>query len=294
VSRQRRLRALAALVPLVALLWVCDPAMASAPARARACTVDRCVGRTTNGWIYDARTQTFEQVPTSGGVQERGGEQVEVFYQPACDGNQTWNNGDLSCTAALHGCPQQGDLRAWEFTRPVGATTPPTRTGKTVCLAPPRQVSLAAAKADLHRQLEHEVLATGPPTPHLAPDRVGLVNLPQIYWVDPQPDVGRDVTLPVPGRLVASPTYTWNFGDGQTATGGGTAYRPGVFPDANPAAYAVTHTYHQAGIVTVGVEANWQGRFEFENLDVDIGSVRLASTATLRVDEAYGELVAGG
>jgi hypothetical protein len=131
------------------------------------------------------------------------------------------------------------------------------------------------------------------PVPDVQPAGTALVNLPVIVSVpQPQP-VTMQVQQPVPGTLVATPTFTWAFDDGATVTGAGVPY-DGTDPRVDPAHY-VSHTYTTADAhASVTLTVTWNATFTAAGQAFPIAPLTMPPiTTTFTVNEAHAVLVSG-
>lgn len=279
------------LMVLLLLLMSAQPASAGGP-----CSFHSCPTTNSSGYHYIYVNGEFYGVATSGTGTDSSGHPLELFYQPACAGNDYvdahGNGNDLMCRAALAACPPP-EVNMYVFQRPAGSHIVPVRRPATVCIGSPKTVSLADAQAAFLRYLRDKhlprpVIATAPPTG-------GLVNLPQIFSTADTPVQTLDVTQPLPATLTAEPHYGWDFGDGATGPDEpGTPYRPGVFPADHPGFY-LEHTYADTGPVTVTLTVTWQATFTVAGVAgvFPLPDVVFTVSRALNVYQARSELVAG-
>jgi hypothetical protein len=101
------------------------------------------------------------------------------------------------------------------------------------------------------------------------------------------------VQQPVPGLLVATPTYTWKFDDGATVTGAGLPY-DGTDPRVDPGHYA-SHTYTAAEAhASVTLTVTWNATFTVAGQAFTIPRLVMPPiTTTFSVHEAHSVLVSG-
>jgi hypothetical protein len=81
------------------------------------------------------------------------------------------------------------------------------------------------------------------------------------------------VTTPVPGSIVATPEYGWEFGDGLTAMGPGVAYNPPDDPAQLPGKY-LGPIWRKPGVKHVTLTVTWRVRFTLEGVtDVSLDPI---------------------
>ncbi len=124
------------------------------------------------------------------------------------------------------------------------------------------------------------------------PEGGSLVNLPVVAHTRELPDIGFAITQPFPGRLDASASYEWNFGEGETQTGPGIPYTEDISPLRNPECY-IAHPYTTAGTKTITLTTAWQATFTVVGIEIPVEQITFTSTATIDVHTARSELVAG-
>jgi hypothetical protein len=140
---------------------------------------------------------------------------------------------------------------------------------------------------------EYERSHMPPAVPRVQPGSVVVVNLPVLASAEPLPVQTMAVQLPVPGELVATPSYTWTFDDGTKATGTGVPY-DGTDPRVDPEHY-VAHTYVKAQAnASVSLTVTWTATFTAAGQTIDIPAVVMPPiTTTFSVHEAHSVLVSG-
>lgn len=219
---------------------------------------------------------TLGKGSTGGVVAERGGGAASSAGNggPASPGSAYWKA--VVCTACLANgmvCTasgQMGAVPAKTKKLPAGDTyavtfylvvpgDPAAGTWSIGCSAPPPPPSASQVWAVVtgEKQLPQ-------PQIELSPGRDGLVRLPTWLWLADDPR-GVDLTVSVPGGIngyavsvtVHPIAYTWDFGDGQTATSSD-AGGPGGTADAS-----AVHTYFSKGTYSVGVTVAWAGSYLF-------------------------------
>ncbi|MHB1444720.1 MAG: PKD domain-containing protein [Acidimicrobiales bacterium] len=114
------------------------------------------------------------------------------------------------------------------------------------------------------------------------PQTLGLTGLASWFWLSNPTTSLPPLTVSIAGYSViasaAIASYTWTFGDGDSAT----AYGPGS--QAEPAA---SYTYQQKGAYQVSVIAHYVGSYTFA------GNGLTPQTAPLNVDVTMGTLTYG-
>lgn len=248
-------------------------------------------------YVYDAATRSFVGGAPSREIVGRGGKKVEVFYAPACPGNTVdgaGNVGDRMCPRAVVLCQATGGVMMFVFERLLGDPAPPAQV-REVCMDPPVSIPLAVVQASFVRQLReadlpHPSIASAPPAAR------SLVNLPLVFWTQDAAEVTLDVTVPLPARLTALPSYRWSFGDGATGPDDpGLPFDPGVLPTDNPDYYPVAHTFSTAGGASVTVVVTWHATFVVAGIDetFDIPAIELDASLPVTLFQSRTELVAG-
>jgi hypothetical protein len=215
----------------------------------------------------------------------------EYAVTPDCP---TARPGDaINCTAAAQYCASSGGSGIHEdvWRRQIAPTTSPWDVVDQVCTGSvPPPISVQQVVQDMS---EYERTHVPIPVPDVQPEGTALVNLPVIVSVpQPQP-VTMQVQEPVPGTLVATPTFTWTFDDGATVTGAGIPY-DGTDPRANPAHY-VSHAYTAADAhASVTLTVTWNATFTAAGQVFPIASLTMPPiTTTFAVNEAHAVLVSG-
>ena len=231
-------------------------------------------------------------------TKDGSGNPIEVFYVPACTGNSIDENGistGLMCPGAVLLCRSTRGVMMWIYTRPVGSKMIPVRTGQK-CMNPPVMIPLGDVQSAIvrylrERHLPKPIISTAPPGGR------GLVNLTLLFWTQDAAAVHLDITVPLPARLTATPSYAWNFGDGTVGPDDpGTPYQDGVLPGKNPGYYAVTHAYAASGAVTATVTVTWRATFTVPGIDQTFAVPAIVFTAAhpLALFQTRTELVAAG
>jgi len=240
-------------------------------------------------WSYDPTLKAFvRRAQTIGSLDAEGRARYRYVVGVRCEG------GAL-CGASAFTCPVLDARRGLRYRamayllRPDGTDAPDTPPlDSSVCEYPGAVVPLAVveqgAREELTKRISQPVVSSAPPGKT-------LVNLPTIFATTPQPEQSLTFTTPVPGRLVAVPEYTWDFGDGLTGMGPGLAYQPGDIPSKLPGKY-LTATYRTAGAKSVVVTVTWRVRFVLEDvLDVPLAPIVFTAGETKEVAIAKAVLV---
>jgi len=237
------------------------------------------------------------------------GPAMEYLSIPACYFNRPPSGdgrdpGQDSECASARNSPRcvAGEMLMRVYSRRAGTTDGWRFVGER-CLAATTRVPVADVLAGVAERLEARLVA---PQFFVQPPDWALVNLPLIVHVTsegrrtPQADCAHpegvcfDVTVPVPGRLEAYPTYSWVFdAAGAVGEGRGRAY-DGTSPREDPG-YYVSHTYTQPSPAeTVELTVTWQARFTVPGLSpLQLRDLPKTAQESFRVLEARSQLVAG-
>ncbi|RPF19503.1 hypothetical protein EDD34_0052 [Myceligenerans xiligouense] len=147
-----------------------------------------------------------------------------------------------------------------------------------------RQVDIpaAAARAFRNMTIEPSSLAVQPP------DGWTLVNLDTIAYAEDEPRMVDTTLFGVPVSIRAVPdTYTWNWGDGTSATGPDPG---GPYPD-----HTVAHAYLAPGKATITLTTTWRGQFRLPGDQIWRDVAGQATTVTqsppIEIREARTRLV---
>jgi len=263
---------------------------------------------TQEGYEYAYEGGDIVGAPVLSGSPGRG--PVKEFLSfPACQVNRP-PSGDgrdpgedsLCLSASTSPLCGAGAILMRVYSRRAG-TSDLWRFGGTRCLRGTTRIPVAGVLAGVAEQLEARLV-----TPKFAvqPGDRALVNLPVIVHVTsegrriPQPDCAHpdgvcfDVTVPVPGRLEAYPTYSWVFdGDGAVGEGRGRAY-DGTSPRERPEHY-VAHAYTAPSAAeTVQLTVTWQATFTVAGLaPLRLADLPKTARESFSVVEARSQLVAG-
>jgi len=113
---------------------------------------------------------------------------------------------------------------------------------------------------------------------HVQPDGETLVNVPTIFWVDPQPF---ETSIELLGREIeveATPeSFTWVHGDGTTQT---TTHPGQPYPRED-----ITHRYFHPAELAARVDTTYSVRFSIDGDGwTDLGEVLIATGPTTAID----------
>jgi hypothetical protein len=145
----------------------------------------------------------------------------------------------------------------------------------------------AVAAQHIRRAIPRPTITVAPPGGRT------LVNIPTIYSTTGHEPVALPIATPVPGRITATPTYTWTFANGQSADGPGTPYTPAFSPSQHPDHYVHT-VYDSAGTKTTRLTVSWQVMFRLQGiLDVPLQPIIFSTASTTTALTARNVLVDG-
>ena len=252
-----------------------------------------CPITTNDGYVYayDTLAKKFVRIPAS----VAGSPDPKAIYRytltPACP--QAQPLADVNCTAAAQYCANNGQSGIHEdvWREQTAPAVVPWRIVNQVCVGP-NEDSPTLGDVQLSAS-EYERTHVPIPVPNVQPATVALVNLPVIVSVpQPQP-VTMQVQQPVPGTLVATPTFSWTFDDGATVTGAGVPY-DGTDPRTDPTHY-VSHTYAAADPhASVTLTVTWNATFTAAGQVFPIAPLVMPPISTaFAVQEAHAVLVSG-
>lgn len=242
-------------------------------------------------YVYDPGTGSVVSIPTS----EAGPRDPDAVYaysvSPDCPG--ALPRDAINCTEAAQYCAANGQSGVhedvwrseispvWQDWTIVGHVC----TGSGGVATPVDQVIQDVGEYER----DHMPI----PTANVQPAGVAIVNLPVLVSATPLGPQTMQVQQPVPGELVATPTYTWTFDDGGAATGPGTPY-DGTDPRADPAHYAL-HIYRAANEhASVTLTVTWNATFSVAGQTFPIPQLVMPPiTTTFSVREAHSVLVSG-
>lgn len=242
------------------------------------------------GWHYSAAEQAFVRTPTSIAARPTGPKR-QWTYVPACDGNTPGGNAD-ACQGALCTAPGgEPGVTFRVFSRPIVPADSAWDLAGSQCIPGEQRVDLADLEAEVRRIVEDRFREITQPTLHLAPQAGGLVNLPVLAWTDDPGPVTLDFQQPLPGTIVATPTYAWTWSNGSQSSGPGRPYTPELSPSRTPDHY-VHGVYGTRGEGWVELTVTWQGDVTVPGLpSIDIAPLVYTATTSFAVREARAQLV---
>ena len=265
----------------LALAWLALPALPDATA----CTKSRFGGQMSSchgeiGWTYDRGAGVFTRGGKPSSVTSGG---VRYYYEYGVRCEQ-----GVNCLAALSCGPGGYRYNVAVYLVLVDGTraADPIRYD-TVCVYPEATVPLASVTAAAHEELRKRLAA---PSIISAPPGKTLVNIITIYYTPVGEPQTLTVSLPVPGALTATPTYAWDFGDGQAATGAGLAYQSPDDPNRLPGKY-LGPVWRTAGIKHVTLTATWTVDFRLGSETVPLAPIVFTATEDKTVATARAVLV---
>lgn len=239
-------------------------------------------------WSYDPQLRAFvregRQIGSLDAVERRYHYEISI----RCEGSGLCGASAFTCQP-IDG---QRGVMSRALARPLRADGSIDMTAPTlpsyVCDYPGQVVPLATVQAAAHQEISKQIAT---PIVTSAPPGKTLVNLPTIFAASRQPEQSIDFTDPVPGRVVAVPEYSWDFGDGLTGLGPGLAYQPGDLPSRLPGKY-LTATYTTPGSKHVVVTVTWRVRFVLEGVvDVPLAPIIMTAAGDKQVSTAKAVLV---
>ena len=194
----------------------------------------------------------------------------------------------VNCLAALSCGPGGYRFNVTVYLeRPDGGYGPDALRYDTVCVYPEATVPLAAVTQAAHEELRKRLAAPGIVS---APPGKTLVNIITIYYTSVGEPQTLTVSLPVPGAITATPTYAWNFGDGQAATGAGLAYQSPDDPNRLPGKY-LGPVWRTAVVKHVTLTATWAVDFQLGSETVSLAPIVFTATEDKTVATARAVLV---
>ena len=252
---------------------------------------DPCPTTSPDGYVYayDARTNAFVPIPAGAAGNPSTGATYSYALSPACPQSEPF--GTSSCVGAQQFCAATGSSGLHENVWRKQVEPQPTDwiiVGDVCIGALPDPVDAAQVLADV---VEYEQLTVPTPEPTVQPAGGALVNLPAIVSVK---DVGTQVMTvrePVPGHLVATPSYAWTFDDGAVLTGAGRSY-DGTDPRQFPTHY-LAHAYREPEAdASVALSVTWQATFTAAGHDFAVAPLRMPPIVSrYSVYEAHSVLV---
>ncbi len=240
---------------LVAVLGVLMAPMSTA------CTVwDGCVEPDQHkggfGYYYDRARQAFYSEESVDGTETIDGVTVQLRYVVNCPGNTTDNPVTAGeCSSSFCVLPSgEAGVNYLVYQR-IGSAPWQLRPG-VVCRIVSDPIPLADVEAEIRRIIEERFKHVAEPEITLAPAVNALVNLPVIASTPNRGPLGFNITNPLPGRVEASPAYSWEWSNGATNAGAGVGY-DGTSPTGNPGHYPVQSTYADGGAESVELQVTW-------------------------------------
>ncbi len=213
-------------------------------------------GKAGFGYYYDRERQAFYTQESVDGSETVDGVTVQLRYVVNCPGNTTDSpvaTGECTTSPCVLGSGEQG-VNFLVYQR-IGSAPWQLRPG-VVCRVVSDPIPLADVEAEIRRIIEERFKHVAEPEITVAPAVNALVNLPVIASTPNQGPLGFDITNPLPGRVEASPTYSWAWSNGTTNSGAGIGY-DGTSPTMNPGHYPVQSTYSGGGAESVGLQVTW-------------------------------------
>lgn len=248
---------------------------------------------TSDGYVYAYDVTNSEWIPVP--VSIAGPTDPRTSYRwalsPACAEKDPFD--DLVCVGATEFCAENGKAGIHDDVWRMEVT--PNQSGYVlvgdICTGdlpdpvPARQVIDAAEEFER----THVPIAV----PRMQPSNMALVNMPLLVNVTPLPVQTMAVAVPLPGELVATPSYAWSFDGRPPVAGAGLAF-DGTDPRVDPGHY-VSHTYVKAQpIASVSLTVTWTATFTAAGETVRVPDVVMpAVTMTYSVHEARSVLVSG-
>ncbi len=165
--------------------------------------------------------------------------------------------------------------------------------GEPVCVYQGRSVPMADVVAAVRQELVKEV--GRPKITVQPPGGRALVNLPVVFSAPAQHRTTLTISQPLPGRISADPTYSWDLGEGQQGSGAGHRYTAAVDPeDAASDGYYVKALYRQVGPHRATLTLTWDATVTIGTgpgaLTVPLDPIRFTATATTTTVSATNRL----
>ncbi len=173
--------------------------------------------------------------------------------------------------------------------RPVGQMEP---YGEAICVYEGKSVPMADVVAAVRDELVKQV---GRPTVAVQPATRGLVHWPMLFSAPAQHTTQLAIQRPLAGAITAVPTYVWDLGSGQTATGAGHRYAEGMDPRSSATdGYYVKGVYDRPGVHQVQVQLTWAASIHLGAgagaLDVDLDPIVFTAGGSATVVSATNRL----
>jgi hypothetical protein len=246
---------------------------------------------TDDGFVYAFDVETDRWIPVPVAAVGPTDPKIEYRYalSPACFETDPFEG--VNCAGAAEFCAESGQSGMHEdvWRMEVWPTTGAYVIVGAICTGGQPRAIPTQEIVDAAQEYERTHLPQA--VPRVQPGGVVVVNLPVLASVSPLPVQTMVVQLPVPGVLVATPSYAWTFDDGTNITGAGLPY-DGTDPRVDPGHY-VAHTYVKAQTnASVSLTVSWTARFTAAGQTIDIPAVVMpAITTTFSVHEARSVLV---
>ncbi|MDX6232514.1 MAG: hypothetical protein QOH68_1498 [Nocardioidaceae bacterium] len=170
---------------------------------------------------------------------------TEHRYIPTCSANAPEGGADALCGAAVSTCPEDGDIRYWNYTRtvyPDNRQPSEWKRGASVCrgLDDPVEGGPPVITTQMIREAAQQ--AAPETVVRVEPETTSYVNVPNNFYVDSAP---RTTTVTLVGLAIpitfTPTTFSWSFGDGGSGSGAGVRQAAIGAPDA------VEHEYRRQG-----------------------------------------------
>jgi hypothetical protein len=252
------------------------------------------------GWQYDASAKSFHYGSQVTGSDDPEGSKYIYSLVTACD----VNSGTGGICANFANCPPRVDpdgepLRVNRF-QGVRATRGPdgqaagdaTPYGEAICVYEGKSVPMADVVAAVRDELVKQV---GRPTVAVQPATRGLVHWPMLFSAPAQHTTQLRIQRPLAGAITAVPTYVWDLGPGQTATGSGHRYAEAMDPHSSATdGYYVKGVYNRPGVHEVQVRLTWTATIHLGAgggaLDVDLDPIVFTAGGSATVVSATNRL----
>jgi hypothetical protein len=208
------------------------------------------------GYYYDKTKRAFYADESTNGTETVDGVTVQLRYVVNCPGNTTDSPVTAGeCSSSFCVLPSgEAGVNYLVYQR-IGNAPWQLRPGR-VCRTVSDPIPLADVEAEIRRIIEERFKHVAEPEITLAPAVNALVNLPVIASTPNRGSLGFNITNPLPGRVEASPVYSWVWSNGTTNSGAGVAY-DGTSPTRNPRYYPVQSTYADGGAGSVDLQVTW-------------------------------------
>ncbi len=256
-------------------------------------------------WSYDPHRRQFDSKTKMTAPDDPEGSKYVYRLVAACSSNVTQPTGSQLCLNAFACPPIDGpDGQPVQGAKYQGMRAPRGPNGelkgvmqpygKPVCVYRGRSVPMAAVVAAVRDQLVKEV---GRPQVTVQPATRGLIRFPMLFSAPAQRVTSLAITRPLAGAIVATPTYRWELGEGQSATGAGHRYLQAVDPsEPSSDGYYVKATYQRVGAHRVRLRLTWQATVHLGpavgGLDVDLDPIVFTAAGTATTVSATNRLYA--